>query len=615
VTARDVEAAPVTPEPGRPPALSAREFAAWVWRQLTSMRVALILLFLLAVAAIPGSVVPQNDINPLTVSDFRARNPALSEWYDRLGLFDVYSAPWFAAIYLALLISLVGCILPRSAQHWRAMRAQPPPAPRRLSRMPVYRRFETLAAPAEVLDAASAELRSRRYRIATAFVGDRSSAGRRGGRLKSESWHDFWPRFAEPAERPTELHLDAELHPEAEVPLGDSVAGEAGHLRETGNLVFHLAVVVVLVAVAVGSLFGYRATVLVAEGSGFANSVIQYDGLSSGALFDAGDLPPFSLELDEFEMEFVEAGSQLGTPDVFEATVRFTPEPGAPEQTRTIRVNEPLEVDGTLVHILNPGYAPAITVRDADGAVLAEGPVPFLPQDNSFTSTGVRKVQVAPEAGLGEDIGVQGLFLPTAVVDDRGPRSIFPEPRNPALFFTAFHGDLGLDDGQPQSVYRLETSGMEQFRAEDGEVFRAALAVGETVQLPGGYGSVTFDGYVTWVNLQIGRNAGKEFVLGGALLALAGLLASLYVRRRRVWVRVVPGDGAGTVVEVAGLQRSEGGDLDAEVDAITEGLVHRLTPAGPDPTGVLPTRPPGTARSSGRTADGDGDVDGHRNPR
>jgi cytochrome c biogenesis protein len=452
--------------------------------------------------------------------------------------------------------------------------------------MPVYRRIEVRATPGEILAAARAELRDRRFRVAPA-----------GGAA-----------FAEPAERAVELrsHRDAFVdaagsaaefrpHLEAGRQLGGSVAAEAGHLRETGNLVFHLAVVVVLVAVAAGSLFGYRATVLVPEGSGFANSVIQYDGLSSGALFDAGDLPPFSLELDDFEMQFVEAGPQLGTPDEFEATVRFTPEPGAPEQTRTIRVNEPLEVDGTLVHILNPGYAPEITVRDADGTVLAEGPVPFLPQDNSFTSTGVRKVPVGPESGLGEDIGIQGLFLPTAVVDDRGPRSIFPEPRNPALFLTAFHGDLGLDDGQPQSVYRLDTSGMEQFRADDGEAFRAALAVGETVQLPDGYGSVTFDGYVTWVNLQIGRNAGKEFVLAGALMALAGLLASLYVRRRRAWVRVEPGVGAATVVEIAGLQRSEGGDLEAEVDGITEGLLGRL-PTDPVARGTSRATPAGAGR-------------------
>jgi cytochrome c biogenesis protein len=527
------EASATTTEPSRPPALSPRELAAWAWRQLTSMRVALILLFFLAVAAIPGSVVPQREINPLAVADFRDRNPALAQWYERLGFFDVYSAPWFAAIYLALIVSLVGCIVPRSIQHWRASRADPPSAPRRLSRMPAYRRFDVDAEPSDVLAAARAVLDSRRFR-----------------------------------------------QPPDQVP--ESIAAEAGRLRETGNLVFHLAVVLVLVAVAAGSLFGYRATVIVTEGSGFANSVIQFDGLDGGALFDAGDLPPFSLELDEFDMGFVEAGANLGAPDDFEATVRFSPEPGAPQETRTIRVNQPLEIDGTLIHILNPGYAPLITVRDAEGNVLAEGPVPFLPQDNSFTSTGVRKIPVGPEMALGEDIGIQALFLPTALLDENGPRSIFPEPRNPALFLTAFHGDLGLDDGRPQSVYRLDPEGMQQFRTEDGDVFRAALSVGETATLPDGYGSVTFDGYVNWVNFQVSRNAGKEFVLAGAVLALAGLLLSLYIRRRRVWVRVAAADHGSTLVEVAGLQRSESGDLKAEVDAIADQIVRRLCPARPE---------------------------------
>ncbi len=592
-----VREAPATAtDPSRPPALSPGELAAWAWRQLTSMRVALILLFLLAVAAIPGSVVPQREVNPLAVADFRARNPAMAQWYDRLGLFDVFSAPWFAAIYLALIVSLVGCIVPRSFQHWRASRTDPPHAPRRLSRMPAYRRFEVDATAADVLAAARAELRSRRFRVdPSAGVGRLADAPRA-------------PRFVG-EEHPTNRSLDARFRvrqppdrvgaepaegPAASGPQGvsvgatqaidvvsNSVAAEAGQLRETGNLIFHLAVVVVLVAVALGSLFGYRATVIVPEGSGFANSVIQYDGLSSGALFDAGDLPPFSLELDGFDMEFVEAGAQLGTPEDFEATVRFTPEPGAAEQTRTIRVNDPLEVGGTLIHILNPGYAPVITVRDAEGTVLADGPVPFLPQDDNFTSTGVRKVPVGPDAALGEDLGIQGLFLPTALLDENGPRSIFPEPRNPALFFTAYHGDLGLDDGRPQSVYRLEPDGMEQFRA-DGEVFRAALAVGETATLPDGYGSVTFEGYVSWVNFQVSRNAGKEFVLAGAMLALAGLLLSLYVRRRRVWVRATEMDGGSTVVEVAGLQRSESGDLDAEVAAIADELVLRVHRARPE---------------------------------
>src|SRR5699024_5076982 len=153
-------------------------------------------------------------------------------------------------------------------------------------------------------------------------------------------------------------------------------------------------------------MFGYRGTVLLTEGQGFSNQTIQYDSLSTGALFEETDLPPFALDVDSFVMEFVESGAQIGTADEFEATVTFTPEPGAESETRTIRVNEPLEVDGSLVHILNPGYAPAFTVRGPDGeTILAEGPVPFLPQDQNFTSTGVLKVHVNSEEG--EDLGIE----------------------------------------------------------------------------------------------------------------------------------------------------------------------------------------------------------------
>ena len=44
----------------------------WGWRQLTSMRVALILLFLLALASIPGSLFPQRGINPTKVQQYLA---------------------------------------------------------------------------------------------------------------------------------------------------------------------------------------------------------------------------------------------------------------------------------------------------------------------------------------------------------------------------------------------------------------------------------------------------------------------------------------------------------------------------------------------------------------
>ena len=66
----------------------------WVWRTLTSMRTALVLLFLLALASVPGSLLPQRGTNPIRVNDYLADDPVKGRILDRLGLFDVFSAPW-----------------------------------------------------------------------------------------------------------------------------------------------------------------------------------------------------------------------------------------------------------------------------------------------------------------------------------------------------------------------------------------------------------------------------------------------------------------------------------------------------------------------------------------
>ncbi|MEJ7796347.1 MAG: cytochrome c biogenesis protein ResB, partial [Nocardioides sp.] len=101
------------PDPGRRSGeLTVRELLRWSWRQLTSMRTALVLLLLLALVAIPGSVIPQQDVDALKTSQWQDDHPQLTPIYERLGLFDVFQSPWFAAIYLLLMVSLVGCFVP-----------------------------------------------------------------------------------------------------------------------------------------------------------------------------------------------------------------------------------------------------------------------------------------------------------------------------------------------------------------------------------------------------------------------------------------------------------------------------------------------------------------------
>ena len=505
-----------------PPALSPRELGRWAWRQLTSMRIALILLFLLAVAAVPGSVIPQETVDPNRASQWQEQHPNLTPIYERLGLFHVYQSVWFSAIYILLMVSLVGCILPRTAVYWRGLRARPPRAPRRLERLPEHRSLVVDDAPEVVLERARSMLRKRRFRASTD---------------------------------------------------DDAVAAERGKLREAGNLLFHVSVLVVLAGVAIGSLFGFKGGVIVVTGHGFANSLSQYDDFTSGSLFNPDHLAPFSFKVTDFHVTFIRSGRDAGEAHKFSAGLAYQTSPTAPTRHTTIAVNHPLTIDGTDVYLISHGYAPHITVRDGQGRVAFSGPVVFLPENATFRSFGVVKVPDAVNAdGKPEQIGLEGEFYPTYAFTMRtGPFSAFPDAKNPAISMLAYHGDLGLDNGVPQSVYTLDKKGLEPIRKADGRPLRVDLMLGQSMKLPDGMGTVTLDGVSRFVKLQISSSPADWVALLGVSLALLGLLGSLFIRPRRVWVRARR-EGGRTLVEVAGLDRTAGGDLAGEIDALAAGL-------------------------------------------
>ncbi|WP_283139176.1 cytochrome c biogenesis protein ResB [Rhizohabitans arisaemae] len=457
-------------------------WARWAWRLLTSMRTALILLFLMALASIPGSLLPQRGIVPEDVVAFYKENPTLAEVFDRLWLFDVFAAPWFAAIYLLLFTSLTGCVLPRLRKHLAEIRRKPPAAPRNLNRLPHHGSYRTDVEGEQALAAAQTLLRKRRYRV-----------------VAGPGW----------------------------------VAAEKGYLRETGNLFFHFALLGLLFAIGAGALYGYRANVIVTEDEGFANTVAVYDKYTPGSLATEESLHPFSFQLDDFNATYVLQGDRRGQALDFVARLRVQDRPGAPERTFDLRVNEPLETGGAQVYLLGHGYAPTFRVVDGEGKVAFDGPVPFLPAEQAtFTSEGVLKVPDAKPAQL----GALGLFLPTTVPVGEGFGSAFPGMINPTVNLFAYHGDLGLRKG-PQSVYQLDTDEMTLAAKTE-----KPLNVGETLTLPEGRGSITFTGVREWISLQIAYDPGRLPALIASSVAVLSLVLSLTVRRRRVWVRLSDGN-------------------------------------------------------------------------
>ncbi|AXG12456.1 cytochrome c biogenesis protein ResB [Intrasporangium calvum] len=503
------------------PQLGALGMARWAWRQLTSMRTALFLLLLLSVAAVPGSVFPQRNIDAGRVADYLAQNPATGRWLDRFGFFDVYASPWFSAIYLLLFVSLIGCILPRSRQHLRSLRSTPPRAPARLARLDEHVEVTTSLSPPDALEAARTALRARRFRVHS---------------------HD-----------------------------AGTLSAESGYLRESGNLLFHLALTGIIVGMAVGHLFGWRGDLILAEGDEFASSATTYNTFSPGPLVGDDAVPGFVMQLDDLDVQFIETpGRSFGTPREFTAHVTVADTPGAPPREADIAVNHPLVIQGSDVFLLGNGYTPVITVRDAAGQVLYREATPFLAQDGNYRSVGVVKVPSASP----KQLGFTGFFLPTAEPTfANGPVSIFPDAQNPELALSVWEGTL-FPGGAPQSVYTLNTEQMTQVARDDGQPALVRLKPGQTYELPGGRGSITFEEVKRFAGLSIRTDPGAPVSLVSALLATLGLILGLTIKRRRVFVRVRSAQDEGatgpraTVVTVGGLSKDSDPGLAAIVHAI-----------------------------------------------
>jgi cytochrome c biogenesis protein len=535
------------------------------WRTLTSMGTALVLLFLLALGAVPGALLPQRSLNAGKVDDYLAAHPLVGPWLDRVQAFDVFGSFWFTAIYVLLFVSLVGCLTPRMIEHARSLRATPVAAPRNLTRLPKHAAATIAAEPDQLAVALAARLRGWRKTI-------RQPNG------------------------------------------AAEISAEKGYLHEFGNLVFHFSLLGLLVAVAVGKLFGYEGNVIVIAdgGPGFCSaSPAAFDSFRAGNTVDGTSLHPICLRVNSFAAHYLPSGQATS----FAANVDY--QDGRDLAAGTWRpyrleVNHPLRVGGDRVYLQGHGYAPSFSVTFPDGQTRTST-VQWRP-DNPQTLLSSGVVRIDPPAGAYPDaaerrkhqIAIQGLLAPTEQLDGALLSSRFPALNAPAVAVDIYAGDTGLDTGRPQSLYTLDPRLIDQHRLT--KVKRVNLRAGDQVRLGQGPAAgtiVRFDGAVPFVNLQVSHDPGQTWVLVFAVAMMAGLLVSLLVRRRRIWIRIVPAavqigmePAPSTVnVELGGLARTDNSGWGDEFERLTRQLMdgragddaersdekeRRLIPAGDD---------------------------------
>lgn len=498
-----------------------------VWRQLTSMRIALVLLFLLALASVPGALLPQWSLNEAKTAQYLLDNGEWAVWLNRLGFFEVFASPWYSAIYLLLFISLVGCLTPRTWEFVGHLRQPPVKVPRNLARLPLHDEVVVAGTPTAVAEEITAGLKR-------------------------------W--------RKTRRDEDEGVL---------TLSAEKGFVREAGNLIFHLSLLGLLVAIAIGSMFGFEGSVLISSAgtgvstneqaqevgdgnSGFCSTTtISYDNFRPGLMIDGTELPPFCVQVDGFEADYLDNGMAVA----FRTHIRYQLDPandGDTWQEQQLEVNDPIRLEGgQRLYLLGHGYSPIFTVTWPDGTQQTRM-TPFQPEDAFyFTSQGAVKF-TDPPLQPGEEItdhqlAVVGIFAPTAFVHQGVMTSTYPAPESPGAAVRVFVGDLGLETGRSQSVFAIDEQQEELGLLN--QVASQNLAPGETITLDDGT-TIEFSGFREFVSLQTSYDPAQGWALVFAILLLIGLMMSLTIKRRRVWFRIIP-EGTGSRVQVGGLARTD----------------------------------------------------------
>lgn len=484
------------------PKVTIKQLLAIAWRSLRSMRTALILLLMLALAAVAGSLVPQQGTSDARIAQMVLDHPLRASIYRASGLFDVYGSWWFTLIYVLLLVSLLACLFPRTRATIRNMRAKPQPA-RDLDTMRFYAERSVVGDPGATIDHARKVLRRRFYRVNTTNGG------------------------------------------------APQVAADKGILREVGSLLFHWSFFLILVGVVFGKGTGFTGVATIAEGQTWTETHASYDGsIREGSFFGEAHTG-VQIKVNDFAATYREDGS----PESFDTSAELFHSDGTPAGEADISLNYPASIDGVKFYQVAYGFAPVITVTK-DGKPLTSEPVFFTLKPpavagvdpNSIPWHGVVRLptlspQMAIDFFLWPDSRALQQFIAT------GDSFSMLQPHEPILLFTVYRGDLA---SQPVGADQLNPKALQQVDLGDAT---PAVAEGDTANLPDGL-SISFPELRTYTKLQVSRDRGTMIMLGAALLILLGLIPALYSSRRRVWVRAEAADG-GTALQVGGfaLQR------------------------------------------------------------
>lgn len=526
------------------------------WALLTNVKFALVLVGTALLAGLAGTILPQL---PAPMRD----NPAArSAWLelrresygpftgplDAAGLFDVFHAPWFTALWALIIVAVTVCTVSRFRPTWRNV-ARPPRAVPDSYFEHARHRLGT-DAPTTADQVADA-LRRRHYHVEEA---------RRDG----NTVYLFADRFA---------------------------------WAQYGTFVSHLALLMLLVGALLTMLLGFNRPLVFVEA---APAAPVFQAAGPGQIFvrvidafrgvdDRGNIIDFHTDIE------VRRGDQ-------NVSCRVTV--NSPCGAFGYRVHQAAFVDDIArLRILDPGgrvlfagtldfegratAVPALRVTGPGGDVLVDEPMPQLATDAGSLpgredDLALGALSLSPSGGapglsLGLAWRVDGGDLRLLVATDQAlQRLAAGESLVENGYHVEFRGPVMIPATRVNDMPGAAEAGavVQLVPRADGSTYVVITGVDDdnVALVPGGEATTAagytyrFDGRVEAAGLDIRRDPGDTFIWIAVGMGLLGLSVTFYVPRRRLWVRVSPGR-----VAFAGLAERTT-RLDRELAAIARDL-------------------------------------------
>ena len=474
---------------------------AAAWRLLTDVRVAVVLIILLALSGLVATLVRQF---PVTAANDPARYAAelaavhqawdpiaplglpvgsvLVDTFSAVGLFSVFSTPWFLLLMTTLTVSIVCCTLDRTPRLWRGARDVHVEQPQAF-----FDRSRGQRATIELTGLAAAGVADRAPDSAGAGADPELANAAADPELANAAAD---PELANTAAHPVsalravEGAFRAQHFRRQRVVQADGatvVYGDRNQYQMLATLLTHAGLVLFLLAGAVTAAASFEAVVFVGEGQTApvrpigtpGNLLLKVHDFSAPQRAD-GSFADFSTDLSVYQ-----DGQELAR--------------------KTIRVNDPLRVDGYAFHQNTFGPAAELTIHDAAGSLVWRGPL---------------------------------------LLDDM----LLGRPQG---FMTIPGADVGLvavlNEGA-DGVAQLVMQGVGPADPATGQnetLFLVTIPVGVTTdpEVTAGH-TISWDGVGAWSGMVIRSDPGQPFIWLAFGLLIVGLMLTFYFPRRRAWARI-----------------------------------------------------------------------------